>query len=106
MSEQAEQSHIRGEFKRENWEMDNYPEGEIDEMINIYIDKGFTRDEATTIIRTMTKKPEYKSYFVHHMVRQQPERKGEYVLQHVVRLRVRDRCAAEMRASVYSISGC
>ena len=52
--------------------MENYPEGEIEEMINIYVEKGFSREEASTIMHTMTKKPEYKEYFLHHMVRGNP----------------------------------
>ena len=71
MSEQAEHNHIRGEHAREVWEMDNYPQGEIDEMVAIYVSKGFSQDEAVKIIGLMTKKPEYRKYFIEHMMVQE-----------------------------------
>ena len=44
--------------------MDNHPEGEVKEMIDIYVEKGFEREDATTIIRTMAKN---KDFFVSYM---------------------------------------
>ena len=37
--------------------MDNSPEGEMDEMIELYEKKGFTKEDATTIINTMVRCP-------------------------------------------------
>lgn len=71
ISEGAEISHIRQERKREAWEYANHAEGEVREMVEIYKTKGFTEEEARTVIRTMTKKPEYADYFVDHMVLQE-----------------------------------
>ena len=68
ISEQAEQAHIRGEHKRELWEYENYPEGEVKEMIDIYQDKGLSPEDAKRVIEIMTRKPEYKEFFVEHMV--------------------------------------
>lgn len=70
MSEHAEHLYIRGERKREEWEYDNYPEGEKEEMIQIYQEKGFSREEATKVITIMSK-PQYKSYFIDHMMAQE-----------------------------------
>ena len=69
MSEQAEQNHIRGERKREAWELENNPEGEVEEMVAIYEEKGFSRADAEKIIRAMNRKPAYRDYFLDHMVR-------------------------------------
>lgn len=72
MSEAAEHSFIRGEHARETWEYENYPEGEIDEMVEIYKDQhGFTEEDARTILTAMTRKPGYKEYFVRHMMVQE-----------------------------------
>ena len=84
MSEQAEQNHIRGEHKREQWELENFPQGEIDEMVALYREKGFSQAEATKIISLMTKKPAYYSYFVEHMVRMESEQRLRCGALHVV----------------------
>jgi VIT1/CCC1 family predicted Fe2+/Mn2+ transporter len=70
ISEQAEMDHINGERKREMWEFDNYAEGEISEMVEIYQQKGFSREDATKVIKTMAK-PEYKNFFIDHMMIQE-----------------------------------
>ena len=44
---------------------DNYEEGEIQEMIELYVSKGFSEHEASTVIHTMAKHPEF---FVNHMM--------------------------------------
>jgi len=55
---------------REKWEFQNYQEGEIDEMIQIYEKKGINREDANLILRTMAKYPEF---FVDHMMMQELE---------------------------------
>ena len=45
--------------------MKNSPAGEIDEMIELYEEKGFNKEDATTIINTMAKN---KKFFVDHMM--------------------------------------
>lgn len=70
ISEQAEMDHINGERKREVWEFENYVEGEISEMIEIYKQKGFSHEDASKVIKTMAK-PEYKDFFIDHMMIQE-----------------------------------
>ena len=41
--------------------MRNHPEGEIDEMIEIYVQRGMSKADATTVISTMSK---YHDFFV------------------------------------------
>lgn len=65
LSSKAENEWILSERRRENWEMENYPEGEINEMIDIYEERGMSRDDATTVINTMAK---YKDFFVDVMM--------------------------------------
>lgn len=68
LSEKAEQDHIYTERKRELWEVTNHPEGEKEEMVKIYMDKGFDKEDAELIINTYTSKEKYKELFVDHMM--------------------------------------
>ncbi len=70
LSSKAENEWILKERERESWEMDNYPEGEIKEMIDIYEEKGMSRDDATIVIETMAK---YKEFFVDVMMSEELE---------------------------------
>jgi len=65
LSSKAENEWILSERRRENWEMENYPEGEIREMIDIYQSRGMSREDATKVIETMAK---YQDFFVDIMM--------------------------------------
>lgn len=65
LSSKAENEWILSERDREAWEMDNYPEGEIAEMVEIFVLKGMNRDDAENVITTMAK---YKDFFVDVMM--------------------------------------
>ena len=65
LSEFAEQNYEKGERDREEWEFDNYREGEINEMLDIYKEKGIADDDARLILTTMAK---YPKFFVDHMM--------------------------------------
>ena len=58
------------EREREEWEFDNYMKGEIDEMIAIYMEKGMSYNDASTILNIMSK---YKDFFIDHMMIQELE---------------------------------
>lgn len=65
-SEKAEQDYVMTQYKREKWEMDNYLEGEISEMVDLYkekydIEETAARDLLTTISR-------YPKLFLDHMM--------------------------------------
>lgn len=51
--------------RRECWEFDNYPEGEIEEMIDLYENRGLPRDKAKVVIETMAK---YRELFIDVMM--------------------------------------
>mmetsp|Transcript_23624 Transcript_23624/g.43636 ORF Transcript_23624/g.43636 Transcript_23624/m.43636 type:complete len:228 (-) Transcript_23624:77-760(-) len=65
LSSKAENEWILSERERENWEMENYPEGEIREMVDIYVSRGMEREDAEVVINTMAK---YQDFFVDVMM--------------------------------------
>lgn len=58
LSTRSEQEYHKAERKREAWEVDNFPESEKQEMIQIYKDKGYTEKEAKQMVNVMSKKKE------------------------------------------------
>jgi DNA damage-binding protein 1 len=64
-SAKAELALQRWERARETWEFENYPEGEIQEMVDIYKRKGMTETDAHLIMSTMSK---YHDVFIDHMM--------------------------------------
>lgn len=65
LSSKAEQEYILAEKDRETWEMENYPEGEIQEMIDIFTKKGMAKEDTELLIR---KYAEYPVLFVEFMM--------------------------------------
>ena len=70
LSSKANNEWILSEKKREEWELENYREGEIQEMIDIYVKKGLSPEDAKVVIETMAK---YESFFVDVMMQQELE---------------------------------
>jgi vacuolar iron transporter family protein len=68
LSSKAENEWILSERRREEWELENYPEGEIKEMVELYMMKGMNREDAESVITTMAK---YKDFFVNVMMTQE-----------------------------------
>jgi len=65
LSSKAENDYTSEERKRELWECENYIEGEIEEMVKIYTDKGMSEKDASIIVTTMSK---YRDIFVDTMM--------------------------------------
>ena len=70
LSSKAENEWILSERRREEWELENYPDGEIREMVEIYQAKGMSAEDAHQVIHTMAK---YKDFFVDVMMTQELE---------------------------------
>lgn len=69
VSEMAEMSFVKNEKAREKWEMETYLEGEIEEMVELYVSKGFKENDARSILELMVaKNPEF---FLNHMLVQE-----------------------------------
>jgi len=56
-SSRAEQDFAQSERAREQWELDTHPEGERQEMIDLYVRKGIAVEDATLIMDTLMKYP-------------------------------------------------
>jgi DNA damage-binding protein 1 len=70
LSSKATNEWILSERSREEWELENYPEGEIREMVDIYVAKGMSVEDATKVIGIMAG---YKDFFVDLMMLQELE---------------------------------
>lgn len=55
LSTKAEREYHQAERERETWELKNYPEGEKKEMIEIYVNKGYSKEESEKIVNIMSK---------------------------------------------------
>jgi DNA damage-binding protein 1 len=70
LSSKAENEWILSERKREAWEVENFIEGEIAEMVEIYEDKGMSHEDAVEVITRIAK---YKDVFVDIMMKEELE---------------------------------
>jgi VIT1/CCC1 family predicted Fe2+/Mn2+ transporter len=61
LSAKAEQEHVLQERQREFWEYDKYLEGEIAEMIALYMEKGMSREDAETVVNLIAP---HRAFFV------------------------------------------
>jgi VIT1/CCC1 family predicted Fe2+/Mn2+ transporter len=65
LSGQAEIDYFHQEKSRERWELENFPEGEIEEMVSIYTDKGIEEDDARRLLTIMAR---HSECFLDHMM--------------------------------------
>ncbi len=55
LSTKAENEYNRSERNREQWEVDHYPQGEKQEMIELYMEKGLSEADAQTVVDIIAK---------------------------------------------------
>jgi DNA damage-binding protein 1 len=65
LSTKSSDEFARRERAREDWELRNHPEGEVEEMVEIYVQRGMSAEDARTVITTMAK---YHDFFVDVMM--------------------------------------
>ena len=54
-SEKSEKDYIKYEWMRETWELENYPEGEKQEMVELYEGQGMDKEDAATLVKAFAK---------------------------------------------------
>jgi vacuolar iron transporter family protein len=57
LSSKSEQEYYDREYQREAWEVEHFPEGERRELMEIYRARGFTEEEAATLVDLQAKEP-------------------------------------------------
>lgn len=67
LSSKAEYDYLLAEKAREEWEFENHPDGEKEEMVDLLKEKGLDHEDATRIIDVVAK-PEHKDFFVEYMM--------------------------------------
>jgi DNA damage-binding protein 1 len=65
LSAKAERAVAEREQAREKWEVENNPQGEVEEMVQIYVDKGLSPEDARVVANTLSK---YEDFWVEHMM--------------------------------------
>jgi vacuolar iron transporter family protein len=55
LSTRAEQEYHKAERKREEWEVDNHLEGERQEMVEIYMQRGLSKTDAQKVVAIISK---------------------------------------------------
>lgn len=58
LSTKAEAEYNRAERRREAWEVEHYPEGEKKELVELYVEKGLSEEDATAIVEILARNRE------------------------------------------------
>ena len=57
--------HPNHQMEREKWEVENNPDGEVHEMVHIYMNKGINQEDAFTVAKILSK---YEDFWIEHMM--------------------------------------
>jgi VIT1/CCC1 family predicted Fe2+/Mn2+ transporter len=57
LSTKSEQEYYQKEWEREAWEVEHFPDGERAELIAEYATRGYTDDEARTLVEIQSREP-------------------------------------------------
>ena len=55
LSSRSYNNYVKKELERERWELENFPEGEIMEMIQLFESRGMSREDSTVVVTRMAK---------------------------------------------------
>jgi len=58
LSTKSGQEVYRREEERERWEVEHFPDGERAELLEVYLQRGFTRDEAGQLVEIHSRQPD------------------------------------------------
>mmetsp|Transcript_424 Transcript_424/g.626 ORF Transcript_424/g.626 Transcript_424/m.626 type:complete len:310 (-) Transcript_424:228-1157(-) len=68
LSSKAHNEYVLSEKRREEWELRNHRDGEIQEMVDIYTQRGMSESDANMVVNTMAK---YEELFVNVMMNEE-----------------------------------
>lgn len=54
LSDKSEHEYYNREYERENWEVEHFPEGEKDELSEIYQQQGYSEDDSNKMIEILS----------------------------------------------------
>jgi VIT1/CCC1 family predicted Fe2+/Mn2+ transporter len=57
LASKSEQEFYRKEWEREAWEVEHFPDGERIELLEIYLQKGYSEDEAQQLVDIQSREP-------------------------------------------------
>jgi VIT1/CCC1 family predicted Fe2+/Mn2+ transporter len=57
LSSKSEQEYYENELAREQWEIEHFPEGERLELYHLYLQQGYTEEDAHKLVEIKTKNP-------------------------------------------------
>lgn len=57
LSSKSEREYEQAERKREEWEVEHYPEGEKKELVELYEHKGIAKDDAAAMVEIVARNP-------------------------------------------------
>lgn len=57
ISTKSEQEHQQSERRREEWEVEHFPEGEKRELVELYVEKGMPVEDARAMVDILAKHP-------------------------------------------------
>ena len=58
LSTKSEHEYYQREFERETWEIENFPDGERAELVELYRKRGYGDDEAAQLVAIQSRQPE------------------------------------------------
>jgi len=57
LSTRSEQEYYQRERRREAWEVEHFPEGERAELIELYLRRGYSKEDANTLVEIQSRDP-------------------------------------------------
>lgn len=57
LSTKSEQEYYRKEWEREAWEVEHFPDGERMELIDVYLSRGYSEEDARQLVAIQSKEP-------------------------------------------------
>ncbi len=58
LSTKSEQEYYRKEWEREAWEVEHFPDGERAELYELYLQRGYSEEEAEQLVEIQSRDPE------------------------------------------------